>query len=150
MTKISFKKLSEKKTQELTDQLWKAVTLLENKSEVRSFLHDILTHTEIQMLAKRLEVVRLLDEGYKYEEIRKSLNISEATISKIQNWREAFGQGYNIVLERLKKFDNKKMTNRKRIFNRGQAKAARDVWGGVAKATISVYKKYKKRSSVKN
>ncbi|OGE82100.1 MAG: hypothetical protein A3B10_00665 [Candidatus Doudnabacteria bacterium RIFCSPLOWO2_01_FULL_44_21] len=109
MTKISTKPVPENRMGQMIDQLWRAVASLETKDEVHDFLHDILTHTELQMLAKRLQVVVMLDEGFKYEEIKKALSISEATISKIQNWRQAFGKGYSVVIERLK---NKKKNYR--------------------------------------
>lgn len=101
MTKISRKKLSGDKMGLLIEQLWRAFASLKNKEEVHDFLHDILTHTEIQMLAKRLQVVMLLEEGLTYKQIKDILNISEATISKIQNWRQAFGRGYKTVIDRL-------------------------------------------------
>ncbi|MBI4049737.1 MAG: helix-turn-helix domain-containing protein [Candidatus Doudnabacteria bacterium] len=101
MTKLSIKKLSEDKMGLLIEQLWRAFASLKDKDEVHAFLHDILTHTEIQMLAKRLQVVMMLEEGLTYEQIKDVLNISEATISKIANWKQAFGSGYQIVIERL-------------------------------------------------
>lgn len=101
MTKLSVKKLSDDKMGLLIEQLWRAFASLKSKDEVHAFLHDILTRTEVQMLAKRLQVVMMLEEGMKYEQIKDALNISEATISKIANWRQAFGTGYKIVIERL-------------------------------------------------
>ena len=101
MTKLSRKKLTGDKMGLLNEQLWRAFASLKSKNEVHAFLHDILTHTEIQMLAKRLQVVMMLEEGLTYAQIKDSLNISEATISKIQNWKQAFGSGYKTVIERL-------------------------------------------------
>jgi TrpR-related protein YerC/YecD len=147
MTKLSFKKLSDDKIRELTDQLWKSVTLLETKDEVRLFLCDLLTRTEIQMLAKRLQVVRMLNQGLKYEEIRQALNISEATISKIHNWEDAFGGGYRIVVERLNKLDNH-IKKKKNIFIGSKHQAAINVWKGGASAVVKMYKKGKKSHSL--
>ncbi|MBI2607513.1 MAG: helix-turn-helix domain-containing protein [Candidatus Doudnabacteria bacterium] len=127
MTKISRKKLSEDKMGLLIDQLWRGFASLKDKDEVHEFLHDLLSRTEIQMLAKRLEVVRLLNEGWKYEEIKNRLNISEATISKINNWKEAFGQGYQKVIERLKR-ESEKRKRKLPGFVKSSRSAAASIW----------------------
>ena len=101
MTKLSRKKLKGNKMGLLIDQLWRAFASLKNKDEVHVFLHDILTHTEIQMLTKRLQVVIMLDEGYTYQQVSNTLNISQSTITKVQNWKQTFGQGYKLVEGRL-------------------------------------------------
>ncbi len=109
----------------MIDQLWLAIALLKDKKEVHDFLHDILTHTEIQMLAKRLQVVIMLEEGLTYEQIKSSLNVSEATISKIQNWKEAFGKGYTMVIERLKV---RKRQKSYRLSHMSSRRAAAQLW----------------------
>ncbi|MBI3952794.1 MAG: helix-turn-helix domain-containing protein [Candidatus Doudnabacteria bacterium] len=155
MTKLSSKKLPSDRTGFLIDQLWKAVTLLETKEEVRQFLHDILTRTELQMLAKRLEVVKMISEGYTYEQIRKQLNISDVTIAKINNWFEAFGSGYRLIIERLHKIDQKRRDakfryNERRAVVTGQVRAAQKIWVGVGKELYRGYKKQRKKFSARS
>ncbi|MBI2355841.1 MAG: hypothetical protein HYV13_01370 [Candidatus Doudnabacteria bacterium] len=118
MTKLSRKKLAGDKMGLMIEQLWRAFATLKNKEEVHAFLHDILTHTEIQMLAKRLQVVTMLEQGLTYEQIRNALNISDTTIAKIQNWKETFGQGYKIVVERLSDQKKKSKTVKRVLSSR--------------------------------
>jgi len=125
MTKLSRKQLPATQKGKIIEQLWRAFASLENKNEVHDFLHDILTHTEIEMLAKRLQVVVMLDQGFTYEQIKKALNISEATISKIQNWRQAFGAGYDIVIRKLRSGSKFRKVSNKVISSRS---AAARIW----------------------
>ncbi|MBI2356367.1 MAG: hypothetical protein HYV13_04155 [Candidatus Doudnabacteria bacterium] len=101
MTKISRIKLPREQLSLLIDQLWRAFTLLETKDEVHKFLHDILTRTELQMLSKRLEIVKMLNEGCSYAIIKNTLKVTDSTIAKISNWNDAFGDGYKLVIDRL-------------------------------------------------
>jgi TrpR-related protein YerC/YecD len=149
MTKISRIKLDQDDLALLIGQLWKAFTLLETKDEVHKFLHDILTRTEIQMLAKRLEVVKMLREGHTYDLIRKRLNVSDVTIAKINNWYQAFGEGYNIVIDRLHQIEKSRLP-KDRPITPASVRAAQEVWVGSAKELTKLYKKHRKRRSVKH
>jgi TrpR-related protein YerC/YecD len=149
MTKISRIKLEPNLESELRNQLWKAITLLEDKTEVKEFLRDLLTRTEITMLSKRLEVIKRLKEGYTYSEISKQLNVSESTITKLHNWFEAFGEGYRKVIERLQ--ENEIRIARRSVPNNSitprSSRQATQVWVGAGKAVYKVYKKRRKRKS---
>lgn len=149
MTKISYKKIPADKVAQLRDQLWRAITLLENKDEVRKFFYDILTRTEIQMLAKRLEIVKMLHDKSSYIEIRKALCVTDSTIAKISNWNDAFGQGYKIILERLEKINSKSKVNKSSIFVHGKVKAAQQAWVGAGTEMVRLYKQHRKRNSPK-
>lgn len=122
MVKVSRRKLSPKKRGQLVDQLWKSITLLDNKKEVGEFLFDILTRTEIQMLSKRLETVKMLEEGYSYEAIRKELSVTDSTIAKMHNWYEAFGSGYKKVIARLHRIEREQYKGQPLVRKRALTK----------------------------
>lgn len=96
----------EKWKDKLTDQLCKAFLSLQTPEEVYSFLEDVATIGEIRALSQRLEVSRLLSEGYTYPQIAQQTGASTATISRVKKFLEYGADGYKIVLERIKK-DNK-------------------------------------------
>lgn len=87
---------------ELTEQFAKGLLELENVEEVYSFLEDVATIGEIRALAQRLEVARLLDEGYTYPQIAQQTGASTATISRVKKFLEYGADGYRVVLERIK------------------------------------------------
>jgi TrpR-related protein YerC/YecD len=94
--------MAEKWRSELTDQLCKAVVALESEEEACDFLVDVATIGEIRALAQRLEVARLLDNGYTYPQISQQTEASSATISRVKKFLDDGSGGYKIVLGRMK------------------------------------------------
>ena len=101
----------EKFKTKLTDNLIKAILSLENEKECYKFFEDICTIKEIQDIAQRLEVARLLGEGRAYNDVAKKTGASTATISRVNKCISYGSGGYELVLKRLgmcnKKEDNK-------------------------------------------
>lgn len=82
------------------------MTLLENKEQVKSFLKDLLTHTEMKMLAKRIQIAKMLLEGYSYQDIRNYVKVTDPTIAKISNILEMSGEGLRTAINYLQKIGN--------------------------------------------
>jgi len=95
--------MAEKWKDRLTDQLCDAILSLETVDDVYRFLEDIATIGEIRALAQRLEVSKLLSEGFAYPQIAQQTGASTATISRVKKFLEYGADGYKLVLERLKK-----------------------------------------------
>lgn len=86
---------------EMTEQFFKAVMQLENLEEYYAFFQDVATVGEIQAMAQRLEVARMLKEGVTYEDIVEETGVSTATISRVKRSLEYGEDGYELVLKRL-------------------------------------------------
>ena len=95
----------EKWKDRLTDQLCQAILSLKTPEAAYCVLEDVATIGEIRALAQRLEVSRLLSEGYTYPQIAQQTGASTATISRVKKFLEYGADGYKIVLERLRKED---------------------------------------------
>ena len=91
----------EKFQTKLTDNLFHAVLSLETVEECYKFFEDVCTIKEIQEIAQRLEVARLLKEGRAYNDVAKETGASTATISRVNKCISYGSGGYKIVLERL-------------------------------------------------
>lgn len=87
---------------ELIDQLFKSILLLKNIEECYKFFEDVGTVGELKSLAQRLQVAKMLQEGYIYEEIIRQTGASTATISRVKRCLNYGADGYKLVLERLK------------------------------------------------
>ncbi|MCT4595352.1 MAG: YerC/YecD family TrpR-related protein [Anaeromicrobium sp.] len=85
------------------DELFDAFMLLESKEEYYRFFEDICTVKEIQSLAQRLKVAKLLREKKTYNEIEEITGTSTATISRINRCLSYGADGYNLILDRLEK-----------------------------------------------
>ena len=84
-----------------TEQLFEAILKLETKEECYNFFQDIATIGEIKALGQRLEVARMLKEGYTYDHIVDETGVSTATISRVKRSLEYGEDGYNLILARL-------------------------------------------------
>ena len=85
------------------DNLFEAILSLQTVDECYRFFEDIGTISEVQAFSQRFEVAKMLKEGRKYTEIAQATGASTATISRVSKSLNYGADGYNIVLERLKK-----------------------------------------------
>ncbi|NLY85531.1 MAG: TrpR-like protein YerC/YecD [Tissierellia bacterium] len=83
------------------DEFFEAVLVLENLEECYRFFEDICTIKEIQAIAQRLEVAKLLKANKTYNEIEEETGASTATISRINRALNYGADGYNLVLRKL-------------------------------------------------
>lgn len=83
------------------DSFFEAVLLLDNMDECYRFFEDICTIKEIQAIAQRLEVAKLLKSHKTYNEIEADTGASTATISRINRSLNYGSEGYNMILRKL-------------------------------------------------
>lgn len=84
------------------DYFFKAVLSLKDIDDCYNFFEDICTIKEMNDLAQRMDVARLLSEGKVYSEIAKITGASSATISRVNKCLMYGTGGYKEILERLK------------------------------------------------
>ncbi|PLR81303.1 hypothetical protein CVD25_02515 [Bacillus canaveralius] len=84
------------------DQLFKAILSLRDLEECYRFFDDLATVNEIQSLAQRLEVARMLREGKTYHKIETETGASTATISRVKRCLNYGNDAYEMALERLR------------------------------------------------
>jgi TrpR-related protein YerC/YecD len=85
------------------DQLFQAVLSLRDMEECYRFFDDLCTVNEIQSLAQRLEVARMLQDGKTYHKIETETGASTATISRVKRCLNYGNDGYEFVLNRVHK-----------------------------------------------
>ncbi len=83
------------------DDLFEAILQLETIEECYRFFEDICTIKEIQSIAQRLEVAKLLTLNKTYNEIEEETGASTATISRINRALNYGAGGYKIILKKL-------------------------------------------------
>ncbi len=91
----------------MTDRLFETILLLENVDECYAFFEDICTINEIQSIAQRLEVAKMLKNRSTYMEIAEKTGASTATISRVNKSLNYGSDGYNMMLERVEKREEK-------------------------------------------
>lgn len=115
MTKISRIKIDPKHLGFFLNNFWNLITLLEDKEQVKDFLKNLLTHTEMKMLAKRIQIAKMLLEGYNYRDIRNYVKVTDPTISKISNILATGGEGLKSAIGYLQKIEKDIEKERMRI-----------------------------------
>ncbi len=84
-----------------TENLFKAILLLENTDECLRFFEDICTIKELQDLTQRFQVAKMLKEGKSYQDISKITGASTTTISRVNRCLVYGDGGYRLILEKL-------------------------------------------------
>ncbi|QKS70437.1 hypothetical protein FLK61_27170 [Paenalkalicoccus suaedae] len=83
------------------DQLFQAILSLKDLEECYQFFDDLCTMNEIQSLAQRLEVARMLMDGDTYQRIENQTGASTATISRVKRCINYGNDGYKFTLDRV-------------------------------------------------
>ncbi len=99
--------LDEHINNEQAQALADAMLTLTSRDEAYLFFEDIFTIKELQAVAQRLAVAQMLKERVTYQEIAEKTGASTATISRV-NRSLAYGAGgYQMVLSRMEKTEEK-------------------------------------------
>lgn len=83
------------------DYLFEAILQLKDVDECYAFFEDLCTRKEIDEMAKRLRVAKMLVDNKIYLEVAKNTGRSTATISRINRCIKYGTGGYAKVLKRL-------------------------------------------------
>ena len=89
-------------TKEITE-LCEAVASLRSAEEASRFLRDLCTRSELEAMAHRWQVARLLEEGLPYLEISRRTRASTTTVTRVAHWLRYGEGGSRLVLDRLRR-----------------------------------------------
>ena len=90
----------------MIDDLFEAILSLKDQEECYRFFEDLCTVGEIQAIAQRWKVVRMLTENRTYAEIIQETGVSTATISRVKKCLHYGADGYRIILDRFAQNSN--------------------------------------------
>ena len=88
---------------EAVDTLFDAILSLETLDECYTFFEDLATVNEILSLSQRFEVATMLRDKKTYQDIAQKTGASTATISRVNRSLIYGNDGYELVLNRMKK-----------------------------------------------
>jgi TrpR-related protein YerC/YecD len=81
-------------------ELFDAILSLETRAEAESFFRDLCTLSELEAMAHRWEVARLVERGLPYLEIAERTGASTTTVTRVAHWLRHGEGGYRAVLDR--------------------------------------------------
>lgn len=85
---------------DFNDLFFDAILTLQTREELEKFFSDACTPKEIDSIAQRFAVAKMLNEKKVYNEIIEKTGASTATISRVNR---SINEGFQLVFERLKK-----------------------------------------------
>jgi TrpR-related protein YerC/YecD len=82
------------------EDLFRAILALKSIGELEDFMRDLCTLQELETLAHRWQVAKLVDQGLPYLEIAQRTGASTATVTRVAHWLRHGEDGYRVALDR--------------------------------------------------
>lgn len=81
--------------------LFKAFTAIRSEKEAACYLRDLCTLNELEKMAERWEVAKMLKKGLSYREIAKKTGASTTTVTRVAYWLSKGEGGYRSMLKKI-------------------------------------------------
>jgi TrpR-related protein YerC/YecD len=85
------------------EDLFRAVHRLRTVKELERFFRDLCTLSELEAMAHRWQVAKLLDEGLPYLEVASRAHASTTTVTRVAQWLRRGEGGYRLALDRARR-----------------------------------------------
>ncbi|MCX6806701.1 MAG: YerC/YecD family TrpR-related protein [Candidatus Berkelbacteria bacterium] len=82
-------------------EVYKVILALKDMEECEIFFRDILTFEEIEEMARRWQVAKMLAKKIPFKDIERKTKMSSTTIARINYWLHHGTGGYKLLLKRL-------------------------------------------------
>jgi uncharacterized protein YerC len=103
MSKKKFFEVDPKIRSKMLNDFYEMVSRIGDKKNARNFFKDLLTPGESIMIVYRIEIAKMLLEGFGYDDVQRKLNVGANTVSAVNKWLYAGFGGY---VKELKKAQN--------------------------------------------
>lgn len=84
-----------------TKELFEAMMKLKTLDEAHRFFRDLCTAEEIDEMARRWQVAKMLAAERPYREIADETEVSTTTVARVAHWMNSGRGGYRLILHRL-------------------------------------------------
>lgn len=114
MAKVRFYDVSKKERIRIIGELYEVIAELKSKDEVFKFLFELFTPSEVLMIARRIQVAKMLLDEKTYVEIGKRLKVSHQTIRKVEHWLKSDEERTKLIdlkLDKIKKNNSRNTEN---------------------------------------
>jgi len=100
MPKVKIHAIKPKEKYQIIGDFFEIISELKSKKEVIDFFVGLLTPSEAIMMARRIQIGKLILQGKSYEEIRKKLKVGFHTITKTEEWIHGNEEKYSQWIEK--------------------------------------------------
>jgi uncharacterized protein YerC len=98
--RVSTDPMSERVDGEIQRLLVQVIADIRSPEDADLLLSNLLSEAERTVIAKRLAIAVFLTEGQSYENIKRRLKVSSATVAKVQEMLDT--PGINLALKKIK------------------------------------------------
>lgn len=103
MPKVKVYSVNPREKYRITSELFEVIANLRTKKEVIEFLIGLLTPSETLMVARRVQIAKMLLEGENdFEFIRKRMKVSNQTIVKVEHWLRGDENKNALIVKKIK------------------------------------------------
>ncbi len=109
MAKVKVYSIPKKERYQLVGEFFDIVAQLKTKQEIIDFFIGVLTPSESLMMARRIQVAKLLAEDESYAIVKEKMKVSPKTIQSVYHWLNERDEAYKkLILKYLKTSEKKK------------------------------------------
>ncbi len=83
--------------------LARAFLSMKDSREMKAFLRDLLTESEMAEFANRFYAARAIAHSHHYAAIEEATGLSSRTIARVKKWYKHGKGGYKLAIKRWKK-----------------------------------------------
>lgn len=95
-----YQALPSDKKQQVLLELCYALAMTRDLPDMAKLLGDLLSEQEIQMIAKRLQIAKLLLQEKIYNEICEEIKVSPPTVARVNLWLQQAGEGFRMIMKK--------------------------------------------------
>lgn len=103
MSRKNIQRVNARERMQILDEFWTMIALLETKEEVKNFFKDLLSSSESLMLARRIQIAKLLLSEWGYDRIEQKLGTGPTTIASVHRWLQTGFGGYANAIPKLER-----------------------------------------------
>jgi len=109
MAKVKPHNVDPKEKFQAIDSLFDVISKLKTKQEIVDFFLGLFTQSESLMMARRIQIARMLLDDKSYDKIKKKLRVSSQTIHATDKWLHRGDEKYTAWLKnRVSEIENKR------------------------------------------
>lgn len=102
MAKVKVHEINKKERYKIIEELFELIANLRTKQEVIEFLLGFLTSSEALMIARRLQIAKLLLKNETYDEIQRKMRVGHQTIAAVEKWLQYDEKKKGIIIKKIK------------------------------------------------
>lgn len=107
MAKVKVYSVDRQEKYRIAGELFEIIASLKTKKEVVDFLIGLFTASETLMIARRIQIAKMLILEKNYDEIRKELKVSFQTINKVEHWLKNDEDKMKLIAAKIKAIERR-------------------------------------------